>query len=100
MTKDDDALARIEERSRAAAEMLESSLMKAVSTVESELSRVVRRGEADLERLARAFAETLARLAIDGALGGQRTGAGEVGGSGNQIAAAIARAARRGSRFS
>jgi hypothetical protein len=68
-------------------------VLKAVGRVEEELSRVVRKGEVDLERIARTFAETLTTLAIDGAIGRR-------GRSGNQVAAAIARAARRGSRFS
>ena len=98
MSEDDEVLAEVEQRSRAAADMLERSLMKVVGTIESELSLVVRNGEADLERLARLVAETLAKLAIDGALG-QRPSGGEPA-SANQIAAAVARAARRGARFS
>jgi hypothetical protein len=75
--------------------------MKAVSSVESELARVVRTGEADLDRLARKVAETLARLAVDNALGAAdaRPDGGEASGSLNGVAAAIARAARRGARF-
>jgi hypothetical protein len=92
-----------EEQSRVAGEMLERSLMKAVSSVETELGRVVRTGEADLERLARKIAETLAQLAIDSAVGGLGSGApsagGDAAGSLNGIASAIARAARRGARF-
>jgi hypothetical protein len=90
----------LEEQARVAGEMLERSLMKAVSSVESELARVVRTGEADLDRLARKVAETLAQLAVDSALGGGGVRpAGETAGSLNGVAAAIARAARRGARF-
>jgi hypothetical protein len=89
-----------EEQSRAAGEMLEQSLLKAVSTVESELTRVLRAGEADLERLARRIAETLAQLAVDSVFGGGSGGnADDAAGSLNGIATAIARAAQRGSRF-
>lgn len=93
---------------KAAGEALEQALLKATRVVELELARIVKAGEDDLDRLARRIAETLARMAIDGAMdvavGGRRTddaGGGADGkGSVNQIAAAIARAARRGTRFS
>ncbi len=49
MDIDDDVPPAFAERSRAAAEMLERSLMKAVGSVEAELARVVRTGESDLE---------------------------------------------------
>jgi hypothetical protein len=88
-----------EEQSRAAGEMLERSLLKAVSSVETELARVVRTGEADLERLARRITETLAQLAVESVFGGGNAGGSDVAGSLNGIATAIARAARRGSRF-
>jgi len=87
-------------RAQAAADALERSLLKAVANVEAELSRVVRTGEDDLNRLARLIAETLARLAIDGVTGSEaQPGSGSGGASLNQIAAAVARAARRGARF-
>jgi hypothetical protein len=87
-----------EEQSRMAGEMLERSLMRAVNSVETELARVVRTGEADLDRLARRITETLAQLAVDGVFGGgsaRDDGAKSL----NGIATAVARAARRGSRF-
>lgn len=90
-----------EEQSRLAGEMLERSLLRAVSSVEAELQRVVRTGEADLDRLAARIAETLAKLAVDSVFGGAGGDAADRPGaaSTNQFAAAIARAARRGSRF-
>ena len=98
MGVDSDGASRaFEDQGRAAAEMLELSLMKAVGNVEAELARVVRAGEADLERLAALFAETLAKLLNSGSFGGDGSQAGV---SANQIAATIARAVLRGSRFS
>lgn len=92
-----------EEQSRIAGEMLERSLLRAVSSVETELERVVRTGEADLERLARKIVETLVQLAIDGVAVGSGSGApstgGDAAGSLNGIASVIARAVRRGARF-
>ena len=88
-----------EEQSRVAGEMLERSLMKAVGTVETELARVVRSGEADLDRLARRITETLAQLAVDSVFGGGSAASDDGAKSLNGIATAIARAARRGSRF-
>jgi len=88
-----------EEQSRAAGEMLERSLLKAVSSVETELTRVMRTGEADLDRLAQRITQTLAQLAVDSVFGGGGAEGGDGAGSPNGIAAAIARAARRGSRF-
>jgi hypothetical protein len=87
-----------EEQSRVAGEMLERSLLKAVGSVEAELTRVMRTGEADIERLAQRIAETLARLAVDSVFGVEGA-AGDGAGSPNGIATAIARAVRRGSRF-
>lgn len=88
-----------------AGEALEQALLKAAHSLERELARIVKTGEDDLDRLARRIAETLARLALDGALGGggepaasQRTD-DITGGSINGIAQALARAARRGARF-
>jgi hypothetical protein len=92
-----------DEAARAAGDALEAALMKATQTVERELARIVRAGEDDLDRLARRIAETLAQLALDGVIGGM--GAGPRGdaetqpSSINQIASALARAARRGARF-
>ena len=98
--QNDGAPPDFEEQSRVAGELLERSLMRAVSSVETELARVVRTGEADLDRLARRITETLAQLAVDSVFGG---GGGSVEGDGAEslsgIATAIARAARRGSRF-
>lgn len=92
-----------EEAVRAAGDALEASLLKATQTVERELARIVRTGEEDLDRLARRIAETLAQLALDGVLSGTgegaRSGAGDAVSSINQIAGALAKAARRGSRF-
>lgn len=90
---------------KAAGDALEAALMKATQTVERELARIVKTGEDDLDRLARKIAETLAQLAIDGVLGGVFGGGGnearpDSGASSlNGIAAALAKAARRGSRF-
>jgi phage-related minor tail protein len=91
----------LEEHSRLAGEMLERSLLRAVSSVEAELQQVVRTGEADLNRLAARIAETLAKLAIDSVFSGAGgdTGGGSGAASTNGLATAIARAARRGSRF-
>lgn len=92
-----------DEAARAAGDALEAALLKATQVVERELSRIVKSGEDDLDRLARRIAETLAQLALDGVLGGGFEGArpaadAEVS-SVNQIAGALAKAARRGMRF-
>jgi hypothetical protein len=101
MNNQDGGAPDFEEQSRAASEMLERSLMKAVGSVETELTRVMRAGEADLDRLARRITETLAQLTVDSVFGNAGGGAtGDEGaGSLNGIATAIARAAQRGSRF-
>jgi hypothetical protein len=96
---------------RAAGEALEQAFAKAGRAIEGELARIARTGEADLTRLAGAIAGALAQMAVGqggerGApmnvtmnfSGQTRTPAGV--GSANQIAAAIARAAMRGGRFS
>ena len=92
-----------DEAAKSAGDALEAALMKATQTVERELARIVRTGEDDLDRLARKIAETLAQLAIDGVIGSVM-GVGETkADSGpsslNGVAAALAKAARRGSRF-
>lgn len=92
-----------DEAAKAAGDALERALLKATQTVERELARIVKSGEDDLDRLARKIAETLAQLALDGVLGGLG-GASEAPresgmSSFNQIAAALAKAARRGARF-
>ena len=90
-----------DEAAEAAGRALETALMRAARTVEGELARIVRTGEADLERLALRIAETLARLAFESAPQPDTPAQPEAGlASFNQIAAAIARAAMRGSRFS
>jgi phage-related minor tail protein len=89
----------LEEQSRVAGEMLERSLLRAVSSVETELTRVMRTGEADIERLAQRIAAMMAQLALDSVFGGGNSAGGDGAGSLNGIATAIARAARRGSRF-
>ena len=99
MTKDDEA-------AQAAGDALEQALLKAARVVELELARIVKSGEDDFDRLANRIAETLARLAVDGAMGAffdhgpvsASTGEGAHG-SINQVAALVARAARRGARF-
>lgn len=93
--------ADFEEQSRVAGEVLERSLLRAVSSAESELARVVRSGEAELDRLALRITETLAQLAIDGVLGARpvQADSGAAPASLNGIAKAVARAARRGARF-
>jgi phage-related minor tail protein len=93
-----------DEAAKAAGDALEAALMRATQTVERELARIVRTGEDDLDRLVRKIAETLAQLAIDGVIGSAIGGASEprteAGPSSlNGIAAALAKAARRGSRF-
>lgn len=96
-------MAMEEDAAKAAGDALEQALLKATRVVELELARIVKAGEDDLDRLARRIAETLARMTIDGAMGGMQapaSGNEPVQGSVNQIAAAIARAARRGARFS
>jgi hypothetical protein len=88
-----------EQAAEAAGAALEAALLKATRSLESELSRILRTSESDLQRLALNLAETLARLAIS-----QQPGAGAASPeaqatSFNEIAAAVARAAMRGSRF-
>lgn len=100
---------------KAAGDALEQAFARAGRSIRSELETLARSGEADLDRLAAKLAETLAQLAVRQVLGTSgREGApvnvtmnvagggGESGtaGSANQIAAAIARAVRRGARFS
>lgn len=100
MDIDDDVPPAFAERSRAAAEMLERSLMKAVGSVEAELARVVRAGETDIERLAGLVVEIVARLGAAAPSGGSAPDGAKAQGSLNQVATAIARAVRRGARFS
>lgn len=95
-----------EDAAKAAGDALERALMKATQSVERELARIVRTGEEDLDRLGRKIAETLAQLALDGVLGGLGGGAtpeAPANGGGvsslNQVATALAKAARRGARF-
>jgi hypothetical protein len=90
--EDDDIPYEIRERSQAAADALERRLLRAIESAEGELARVVRQGEADLDRLAVRIAETLAQLAV----GSART---DQAGVPADFAAMIARAARRGARF-
>lgn len=101
-------MAKDDEAAQAAGDALEQALLKATRVVEIELARIVKSGEDDLDRLARRTAETLAQLAIDRTLGAAFDlqaptpvirGESGVAGSIDQIATAIARAARRGSRF-
>lgn len=92
-----------DEAAKAAGDALERALLKATQAVERELARIVKTGEDDLDRLARKIAETLAQLALDGVIGGLGH-AGEAPRedgvpSFNQVAAALAKAARRGMRF-
>lgn len=95
-----------DEAVEAAADAMERALMRAAQSVERELARIVKAGEDDIDRLSRKLAEILATGAINGLLGLASDGAqGGVdddasGGSLNQIAAAVTRAARRGARFS
>lgn len=85
---------------------MERALTKAAQGFERELSRILTSGEDVVERLARRIAEVLASAVVDGAagaiLGGRqdelRSTESEVG-SVNQLAVAIAKAARRGVRF-
>ena len=92
-----------DEAANAAGDALEAALMRATQTVERELARIVRTGEDDLDRLARKIAETLAQLAIDGVIGSVMGGGEAKTDSGpsslNGVAAALAKAAQRGSRF-
>ena len=89
-----------EDAAEAAGKALEAALLRATRSVEGELSRIVRTGEADLERLALRIAETLARLAFEGAPQTSTPAPAETGAvSFNQFAAALARAAARGARF-
>lgn len=94
---------RDDEELLAKAAVFEDAMMKSTRAIELELERVVKRGEDQLERLAARIAEVLARVAIDGAmnavLGGGEQPSVDTGGSANQMAAMIARAVRRGSRF-
>lgn len=85
-----------DEAAEAAGAALEAALLKASRSLESELARILRTSEADFERLALRIAETLARLAIEGA---PSSAAAEGSTSLNEIAAQVARAAIRGSRF-
>ena len=98
--KDDNAIA---EAGRIASEALERSLMKAVGAVEAELARVVRAGEADIARLAGSIVEILTKISATQSAGPANAvdsgGAVDAALSLNQIAAAVARAARRGARF-
>lgn len=92
-----------DEAASAAGDALEAALLKATQTVERELARIVKSGEDDLDRLARRIAETLAQLALDGLLGETvqtpRAAADAGLSSVNQIAGLLAKAARRGMRF-
>jgi hypothetical protein len=92
-----------DEAARAAGDALEAALLKATQAVERELTRIVKSSEDDLDRLARRIAETLAQLALEGLLsadGERSTPATDAGASSvNQIAGALAKAARRGMRF-
>lgn len=102
MNADDEAVPQgLAERSRAAGEMLERSLLRAVGLVEAELARVVRTGEAEIDRLARAIAETLAKVALDGVFAAAGDNSAEPPSKGGgEIGAALSRAARQGARFS
>src|SRR5688572_6809060 len=86
-----------DEAAEAAGAALEAALLKATRSLENELARILRSSEADFERLALRIAETLARLAIDGAA--SPAPAEGSAASLNDIAAQVARAAIRGSRF-
>jgi hypothetical protein len=92
-----------DEAASAAGDALEAALLKATQTVERELARIVKSGEDDLDRLVRRIAETLAQLALDGLLGETvqtpRTATEAGVSSVNQIAGLLAKAARRGMRF-
>jgi len=99
---------------KAAGEALEQAFAKAGRSIRSELEQLARSGEADLDRLAAKLVETLAQLAVRQVFGGSEragpvnvtmnvagnAGASDVVGSGNQIAAMVARAVRKGARFS
>lgn len=91
----------VADQSRAAGDLLERSLLKAVSAMETELNRVVRSSGDELDRLAKAFLETLAKAAIEGAFGGgqQQVAGGDGVSSLNQVAASVAKAVARGVRF-
>ncbi len=78
---------------------LEALLAEATADIRSEVERLARSGEANLERLAQRLAETLLRELISGMATSDPSGAGGAQGSANQIAAAIARAAQKGLRF-
>lgn len=95
-----------DDAAKAAGDALERALLKATQSVERELLRIVKAGEDDLDRLGRRIAETLAQLALDGALGSlstavMREASADDGAlsSFNQIAVLLAKAARRGMRF-
>lgn len=94
---------RQDDAARAAGDALEAALLKATLTVERELARIVKSGEEDLDRLARRIAEMLAQLALDGVLGdaqgSSRSSNNAAPTSLNQVASALAQAARRGIRF-
>lgn len=92
-------MAERDEVARAAADALEAALLRATQTVERELARIVRTGEDDLDRLARKIAETLAQLAIDSVIPEQRPGDDQGVASLNGLAATLAKAVRRGGRF-
>lgn len=87
------------------ADALEQALLRAAHKVELELARIVKSGEDDLDRLVRRFAEAIAKVAIDTAFGNDfgssisLPDSSRVSGAVNQIAGAIAKAARRGQRF-
>jgi hypothetical protein len=103
---------------KAAGESLEAAFAKAGNAIRGELEQLAKSGEADLDRLGRAVLETLAKLAVDRVFGGggvareasapvnvtMNFSGGASGeravGSSNQVAAAVARAVRRGVRFS
>lgn len=98
---------------KAAGEALEQAFAKAGRSIRGELEQLARSGEADLDRLAAKLVETLAQVAVRQAFGGSEqagpvnvtmnvagsAGASDVMGSGNQIAAMVARAVRKGARF-
>ena len=90
------------EAAATAGDALEKSLLRAVASVEAELERVMRKGQDDADRLAATIAEAFAKVALDTVFGPppQREDSSDgLAGSLNQIASAIAKAARRGARF-
>lgn len=98
---------------RAAADEIERAFARAGRVISSEMTSFAKSGEADLDRLARKLVETLAQLAVRSAFGAEGAlspvnlvmhvapgaQAADVVSSANQIAAAAARAVRRGARF-